>query len=100
MPNRHVDASDAFQEWAFPWRGLEIDPAVLVAAGIVVGQSGQRAIFIRLHQQSGLQHRLKAVADSEHQLLAVVVAEAAQGVLRKCCMYSAWTFPAPMSSPY
>src|SRR5262249_48327322 len=47
VPNRHVDALDAFEEGAFAGRGLHADPAILVVAGVVAGERGERAVFIR-----------------------------------------------------
>ena len=73
-----MDAVDALQEGALARRRLQVDPAVLVVAAVVVRERRERAVFVGRQEQPRLQHRLEAVADAEDQLL--VVAELAKGV--------------------
>ena len=54
MTDRNVHAVDALQERTLPRRRLEMHPAVLVVAAVVVRQRRERAVLVGGHQQPRL----------------------------------------------
>src|SRR5262249_8799657 len=73
-----VKAIDTLKEGGALAVGLEVDPAVIELAGLVVGEGGDGPILIGRDEERGLEQNLKAVTDAEDELL--VVAEATQRV--------------------
>ena len=87
-----------FRNGHLPGVDLQVDPAVLELAGVVVGERGERAVLVRRHEQPGLEQHLEAVADAEDELLGV--AELAEGVGRgSAASWLARILPAATSSP-
>ena len=76
-----VEAIHTSEERTFAGLNGEVDPAIFELAGGIMGERGDRPLFIGGDDETALEQRLEAVADAEDQPFAV--AELAECVAEK-----------------